>query len=433
MNANNSSTNPKRVAGGIVLGGKKKKKKRKIAAAGGASTSSNNSSVPSILKSVPPRIANHSEDDGISSPPKAADASNDDEFDELLINNDDEIPSDVLLCLQSCTQSSSGMTAEACAYCPIFATNNDGEGQTSSNKKVCTHLAPFLPKSVILHILDTDSSSASSRMQTEQDIKSLASKNKVRLLQLHGTAITTTTAATPSSSFRDSKVASAKFSNTGVTGLRGDGNDDDDIAVMEILAYETAVKMAIRSHTATLRQEEQQSFDGNAISNWFLQQLVPYYAGKTWISSSNLNSFVQSYRVKEYWSVDRMTKVIHELTLAGLFLPRRGLGVSGMEGYWFSLPGLGSTSKSIADGRVAILRKLRSCKYQEKKRSILEREHGQFKDGSDSTLADDSWAASKKKTCIQQSGRFLVLDLLAKGLVVLKKTSSGEHFISLPK
>ena len=411
--------------GGIVLGGKKKKKRKISATGSGASTASSSSGVPSILKSVPPRIANQSEDNIPSSQNAAAAASNDDEFDDLLISNDDEIPSDVLLCLQSYTQSSSGMTAEACAYCPIFATNNNdetGQTTTNSNKKVCTHLAPFLPKSVILHILDTDSSSSSSRMQTEQDIKSLASKNKIRLLQLHGTAITAT------SSFRDSKAASTtKFSNSGVTGLRGDGNDDDDIAIMEILAYETAVKMAIQSHTATLSQEEQQMFDGDAICEWFLQQLVPYYAGKTWISSSNLNSFVESYRVKEYWSVDRMTKVIHELTLAGLFLPRRGLGGSRMEGYWFSLPGLGSTSKSIADGRVAILRKLRSCKYQEKKRSILERECGHFKeDGSDG-------ATSKKKACIQQSGRFLVLDLLAKGLVLLKKTSSGEHFISLPK
>eukprot|EP00985_Skeletonema_marinoi_P012351 scaffold5944_cov102-Skeletonema_marinoi.AAC.3 len=423
MNATNSSTNPKRVAGGIVLGGKKKKKRRIFVAAAGASTSASNSNVPSILKSVPPRI---------SSPPNvaaaAAAAGNDDEFDELLMNNDDEIPNDALLCLQSYTQSSLGMTAESSAYCPIFATNNDGRGD-----KVCTHLAPFLPKNVLLHILDTDSSS--SRMQTEQDIKSLASKNKIRLLQLHGTAITATnTTSSSSSSFRDSKVASAKFSNNGVTGLRGDGNDDDDIAIMEIIAYETAVKMALQSHTSTLRQEEQQTCDTDAICDWFLKQLVPYYAGKTWISSSNLNSFVQSYRVKEYWSVDRMTKVIHELTLAGLFLPRRGLGGSRMEGYWFSLPGLGSTSKSIADGRVAILRKLRSCKYQEKKRSILEREHGQFKDGSDdTTLADSSWGVSKKKTCIRQSGRFVVLDLLAKGLVVLKKTSSGEHFIGLPK
>ncbi len=441
MNTTNSSTKPKRVAGGIVLGGKKKKKKTKVAATavGASSSKNNNRSVPSILKSVPPRIiATHSE--GVSSPPPHAAAaanSNDDEFGDFLLSNDDEIPSDVLLCLQSYTQSSLGMTAEACAYCPIFANNNnnDGQVQSSNNNKVCTHLAPFLPKTILLHILDDNDNT--SRMQTEQDIKSLASKNQIRLLQLHGTAITATTATTSSSFTNSEKVASAKFSNNGVTGLRGDGNDDDDIAVMEILAYETAVKMAIQSHKSTLNKEEQKAFDANAICDWFLQQLVPYYAGKTWISSSNLNSFVESYRVKDYWSVDRMTKVIHELTCAGLFLPRRGLGTAGsrMEGYWFSLPGLGSTSKSIADGRVAMLRKLRSCRYQEKKRSILEREYGQFKDGSDDVLVgSSSWGVSKKKRGrIQQSGRFLVLDLLAKGLVDLKKTSSGEHFISLPK
>ena len=135
MNATNSSTNQKRVAGGIVLGGKKKKKRRIFVAAAGASTSASNSNVPSILKSVPPRI---------SSPPNvaAAAASNDDEFDELLMNNDDEIPNDVLLCLQSYTQSSLGMTAESSAYCPIFATNNDGRGD-----KVCTHTwHHFYPK-----------------------------------------------------------------------------------------------------------------------------------------------------------------------------------------------------------------------------------------------------------------------------------------------
>ena len=265
-------------------------------------------------------------------------------------------------------------------------------------------------------------------MQTEQDIKSLASNNKIRLLQLHGTAITTT------SSFKDSKkVASAKFSNSGVTGLRGDGNDDDDIAIMEIQAYEIAVRMALQSHASTLSSQEEQhkSFDVDAICDWFLKQLVPYYAGKTWISSSNLDSFLEYYRVKEYWSVDRMKEMMHELTLAGLFLPRRGIGGSRMEGYWFSLHGLGNASKSIADGRCHVLRKLRSCKYQEQKRAILEREHGQFKDGSGDSALTGSWGTSKKKTCIQQSGRFVVLDLLAKGFVILKKTSSGEHFICL--
>jgi hypothetical protein len=447
MKANNSSsiTNPKRVAGGIVLGGKKKKKRK---AAATAASSSSSSSVPSILKSVPPPR--------LSSPNAAAAANgSDDEFEKLLSahdDHDDEIPSDVLLCLQSYTQSPLGMTAESCAYCPIFASNNNEQGGQSN--KVCTHAAPFLPKNVLLHILDDSdsSSSSSSRMQTELDIKSLACNNKIRLLQLHGTAITSTTTSTSPSSFKDSKDALAKYSNKGVIGLRGDGNDDDDIAIMEILAFEIAVKMAIQSHaassttsttsTALISQEEGQQkttllvFDDvDGICNWFLKQLVPFYAGKTWISSSDLESFIQSYRVKDYWSVNRMNNLVHELTLAGLLLPRRGLGGSSrrMEGYWFSLPGLGNASKSIADGRVAMLRKLRSCKYQEKKRLILEREHGQFKDGNVDTLTNNYWDTSKKKTCIQQSGKFVVLDLLAKGLVLLKKTSSGEHFIALPK
>jgi len=83
---------------------------------------------------------------------------------------------------------------------------------------------------------------------------------------------------------------------------------------------------------------------------------------------------------------------------------------------------------------VAMLRKLKSCKYQEKKRTILESEHGVFKDGSSSDALDNSWGSAKKnKAAIQQSGKFLVLDLLAKRLVILKQTSSGEHFIGLPK
>ena len=428
MNANEASTTAKRVAGGIVIGGKKKPKKRKLAAAG-ASTSS--SSVPSILKSVPSQIANH---EATSSPPNvAAAADNDDEFSELLMSNNDEIPSDTLLCLQSYTQSTMGMTAESCAYCPIFANNKSEGGQIN---KVCTHLAPFLPKCVLLHILDTDSSlsSSSSRMQIEQEIKTLASENKIRLLQLHGTAITTTDAKPSSSAvFKTSKATTTKFSNNGVTGLRGDGNDDDDIAVMETLAFEIAVKMALQSHASILGQEERPTFDTATIHYWFMKQLLPQFAGKTWISSSNLNSFIQANKVKDYWSVDRMSKLVHELTLAGLFLPRRGLGGSRMEGYWFSLPGLGKVSKSIADGRVSILRKLKSCKYQEKKRAILEREHGLFRDGSEDSSKTSSLGTMKKTRSMQQSGKFVVLDLLAKGLVVLKTTSAGEHFIALPK
>jgi hypothetical protein len=439
-----NAINAKRVAGGIVLGGKKKKKKRKVVTTAETATSTTggrSSSVPSILKSVPPQEEEVAQDS--SSLPKAAAvngaaaaADYDDGFGELLSANDDEIPNDVLLCLQSYTQATSGgMISESCAYCPIFDSNNN---------KSCTHAAPFLTKDVLLHILDADdsvASSSTSRMQTEKEIKDLATRNKIKLMQLHGTSIATFTTksntATSTASASSSKD-SMKFSNSGVTGLRGDGNDDDDIAIMEIVAYETAVKMALQCHSSTLSHQEQQTFNVDIISDWFLNQLVPYFAGKTWISSSALHSFMQSYRVKEYWSVEGMEKIIHVLTMAGLFLPRRGLGGSGMDGYWFYLPGMGNASKSIANGRVAMLRKLKSCKYQEKKRTILESEHGVFKDGSSSSsisdALDNSWGSAKKnKAAIQQSGKFLVLDLLATGLVILQQTSSGEHFIGLPK
>lgn len=425
--SSSSNKNPKRVAGVSIvrLLGVKTKKKRK---ATDAATSI--SSVPSILKSVP-SVA----DSSSPNTPAAAKKCDDDGFEEMLSANNDEIPSDALLCLKSYTQSSPGMMmSDCCAYCPIFAySGNDDGGRT----KLCTHAAPFLPQNVLLHILDNDADS-SSRMRTELDIKSLASVNKIRLLQLHGTAIvtsSTTNTATKKSSLLSTR--DVKFSSSGVAGLRGDGNDDDDVAIMEIQSYESAVEMALQRHLSNQSQEGDQQqqivFDIDSVSNWFLKQLVPYYAGKTWISSSSLDSFIQSYRVKEYWTVDQMNKLIHELTCAGLLLPRRGVS-SRMDGYWFSLPGLGNAAKSIADGRVAILRKLRSCKYQEKKRLALEREYGEvFKDGSNGNDNSNSAIESKKKNCIQQSGKFLVLDLLAKGLVILKTTSSGEHFIGLSK
>ena len=401
--------------------------------------------IPSILKSVPPQeevdLSSHPKATAVTDAAAAAAAVDyDDGFRELLLANGDEIPTDVILCLQSYTQAPSGggMISEACAYCPIFESSNN-------NNKSCTHAAPFLTKDVLLHILDAADSAAPSstlRMQTEKEIKDLAARNKIKLMQLHGTSIVTftkTNTATSTAAALSSSKDSMKFSNSGATGLRGDGNDDDDIAIMEIYAYEIAVKMALQCHTSTLSHEEQQTFNVDIISDWFLNQLVPYFAGKTWISSSALHSFIQSYRVKEYWSVEGMEKIIHELTMAGLFLPRRGLGGSGgMDGYWFYLPGMGNASKSIANGRVAMLRKLKSCKYQEKKRTILESEHGVFKDGSSSSsisdALDSSWGSAKKKNAaIQQSGKFLVLDLLARGLVILKQTSSGEHFIGLPK
>ncbi len=45
---------------------------------------------------------------------------------------------------------------------------------------------------------------------------------------------------------------------------------------------------------------------------------------------------------------------------------------------------------------------------------------------------DDGWnwsAHNKKKSNIQQSGKYLILDLLAKGLVSIHETCAGDQFV----
>ncbi len=58
------------------------------------------------------------------------------------------------------------------------------------------------------------------------------------------------------------------------------------------------------------------------------------------------------------------------------------------------------------------------------------------KKGSNGDDYGDGWSWSKgrnsKTSCtIQQSGRFLVLDMLAKGMVTIHETCNGEQFVRL--
>ena len=117
--------------------------------------------------------------------------------------------------------------------------------------------------------------------------------------------------------------------------------------------------------------------------------------------------------------------MIQQLVHAGLLLPRRGVGPSngGGGGYWVSLPGLGKAAKSIVDGRTSLLRRLKSSVYKEKKRSVLEHEIGRIK----STTA----MTKKKNNKLEQSGKFVVLDLLAKGWINIHNTCTGEQFVRL--
>jgi hypothetical protein len=383
------SISPKRVEGGSGLVVKKKRKRTQQSC-----TSNSAASVPSILSSIPSSRALSSDTHAKSK--SAAAAADDDEFgDDSLLSS--SLPNDTLLRLQVQTRPTNEMATEACAYCPIFTISNQ---EDESSKKRSTHAAPFLPQQVLLYL-------ASNRTQTNEDIKQLAAANTIRLLQLHGTAI----------------------ARNGL-GWKGDGNDDTDVAVMETCAYETAAQIALNAHLNFGCETE-----AGSTYLWFTTVLLPNFSGKTWILSASLESFIEDTAASPQisakrdistnnalghrWTVIQMNDMVKELSHAGLLLPKRGLGLKGGEGYWFSLPGLGKAAKSIADGRLSVLRRIQSSKFKEKKRSTLEQEIGR----PDSKMKDGN-------TYIQ-SGKFLVLDLLAKGFVYIHNTCTGDQFVRI--
>jgi len=444
------ATAPKRVSGGLIL--KAKKKKRRIqpsfstthghsqCAANLLSSSSSSSGVPSILSSIPAN--NTVTEEQCSSSSKTPSSENDEFGDDAFDDNDYDVPSDALLCLQTYTRSSSGCMSETCAYCPIFITeggdssssissemNEENEGRRS----ISTHAAPFLPKKVMLHLLDAQSSyhstsnnTSSSIAHIEQEIKQLASSNKIRMLQLHGTA--------------------TARSGGGTIGWRGDGNDDEDVAIIETSVYEAVAGMTLQDFfLGESLATTQPMYKVGMVHSWLISIFLPYFAGKAWFSSGALDSFyVYEYAVandlKEtrasnkkkngpgvsmnQYTISQMKQMIQHIINAGLLLPRRGVGGGG-EGYWFSLPGLGKAAKSIVDGRTNLLRRLQSSRYKEKKRSVLEHEIGRVRGRGDN---DDNAA---KKSKMEQAGKFVVLDLLAKGWVSIHTNCAGEQFVRL--
>ncbi|KAL3796092.1 hypothetical protein ACHAWO_003248 [Cyclotella atomus] len=385
----NDIASPKRVEGGADLIVKKKRKRTQQSCTSNNAASSN---VPSILSSIPDSSrALLSETHAKTKSAAAADEFGDD---SLLLAS---LPNDTLMRLRAQTRPTNGMATEACAYCPIFTVSKQ---EDDSSKKNSTHAAPFLPQQVLLYL-------SSNHAQTNEDIKQLAAANTIRLLQLHGTAI----------------------ARNGL-GWRGDGNDDEDVAVMETCAYKTAARMALDAHFGCDTQAESTYL-------WFTSVLLPSFCGKTWILSSSLESFIEDAAAAappvlstnsditnkntsgQRWTAIQMNSMVKELSHAGLLLPKRGLGLNGGESYWFSLPGLGKAAKSIMDGRLSILRRIQSSKFKEKKRSTLEREIGR----PDSKMKDSNTYV--------QSGMFLVLDLLAKGMVHIHSTCTGDQYVRI--
>lgn len=406
---------PKRVSGGLVLKAKKKKRRRigiqrpsprsaapdpRSRAPGGPPPSSG---VPRILSSVPPSPSPTPKEDP---PPER-----DDEFGDDALEGDggmiDVLPSDALLCLRAYTRPPpSGGTAEGCAYCPIFTREEESGSGDGGGSSRSTHAAPFLPRHVLIHLLDAQSrrgASSSSTARVEREIQRLADANEVRLLQLHGTAAT----------------AAA-------------GNDEDeDVAVMETSSYLAAAEMALRTRfeeeepaEAATRPSHSRDDAVRAVHAWLASAFLPRFAGRTWISTGALDAFCDEARCAS--SSSRTRRNTERLVDAGLLLPRRGLGpgagAASCEGHWISLPGLGRAARSVADGRANLLRRLRSSRYRERKRSVLEFEIGRPKPRRGS---------APEGRRLEQAGRFVVLDALATGWACIRTTCAGEQFVRL--
>ena len=525
------TTIPKRVAGGVVVMAKKKKKhpqqQQRIGNASAApvirdgiiSANGNIGIDPSPSASTSHRCQSSApsqiirRDDEL--PANANDDNNNHEFDDVDDDDDNEvldasdIPNDALLCLQAYTRP---INSETCAYCPIFTkqllssiesaaaasgyNNNNAGGRSVDVVERSTHAAPMLPKLVLLyHLVNTASSSssssistsASSRAHAERAITQLALSNDVRLLQLHGTAISTSVSSTSS--------------------WRGDGNDDDDIVVMETSVYVDAAQMALQTYyfgqystlpcNADAHRRHQSTTPATATStmntmdkettilfHWFTNALLPYFAGRTWFSSSALNSLfhhqhhyyqnqpqycitnddhVQMTKKRKYnhtssdlpsgnnsstrqgmhnttnhrehytYSLKQMEQMIQQLVHASLLLPRRRCGdcADDDDGYWFSLPGLGKAAKSIVDGRTNLLRRLQASRYKEKKRSVLEHDINE-RGRRQRTALNNTSGGKGNKNVVEQTGKFIVLDLLSKGWIRIHETSStGEQFVRL--
>ncbi len=310
----------------------------------------------------------------------------DGEFDDDPFEVDCASLSDVWMCLRSYTRSTTGGFSEHCAYCPMVTTvsrpvsfgavghgaGRDGEktptssrdnGDATSLSVACA--APFLSRRVLCHVMGVSDGRHGCNVRTddvERELIRLAVQNEIRLLQLHGTA-------------------AAMTSNSGHQksgGIRGDGNDDDDVAVMETGVYESAARMALETHfynNHCFRNNDGKSMNGNAfreqdhwsastetpsrmenIVRWFTNEILPHFAGKTWISSSAWESFraeqiqtsssgsgkkrkfqstcTAQKNVRVLYTSTEIDDMLQDLIHAGLLLPRRGLGCNGGEGYW---------------------------------------------------------------------------------------------------
>ncbi|KAL7554261.1 hypothetical protein ACHAWF_017687 [Thalassiosira exigua] len=417
---------PKRVAGGVVLRARKKRRKgrRRLLAPASSAVGVGQGSVPPGPGS---RGGGDETEPTSSGDGRAATASTTSEFDdpeedELLVDGDGggcaANENDALLCLRAYTRPApGGAMAETCAYCPIFTrcdgddNVNGGGGGGNGGDGESTHAAPFLPRRVLLHLLGAGGA-PDAGLRAEEEVERMTREGGAMPLQLHGTA------------------------EPGSAGPGRGGVDEDDVAIMEASAFAAASEMALRSHFAgdggAKGAQEARDLNAAEILTWLTEALLPRFAGRTWVSTGVLDRFLadedrlakrkpprnggRGLATPIPYNLTQTKTMIRHLVEAGLLLSRRGVGPGdGGDGHWLSLPGLGRAARSLVEGRSGLLRRLRSSRYGERRRAALEREIDR----------------GSGKGRLAQSGKFVVMDALARGRVGVHETCAGEQFLRL--
>ncbi|GFH49689.1 hypothetical protein CTEN210_06165 [Chaetoceros tenuissimus] len=179
---------------------------------------------------------------------------------------------------------------------------------------------------------------------------------------------------------------------------------EDDVALFETADYVKGVKDA-QTHAKEASEQD------NKVIQLFLEVISSFHL--TYVFGSEL---VEAMKEVNERSADceyllNEDKWIDVLINSQLLLPRRlnsAIHVTkGKETYWITLPKLGMASSLIAEGRKRMILKLKRAPYKELKRKQLE-----------------------ETARGGMMGPFHVRDLVARGVVRVKKTANGQ-FIKL--
>ena len=376
----------------IVL--KKGGSKRKYSPSPGNASSK---SVPALFRSVPTPAA------------AAGDAEDKQSMYGTLPPLDDgdfDLPCDTLLALRSLVSKG------AAAVCPL-RTNTTTAG------------LPFVLKPMLHHALLSSVSlqpnpergnggtnveetnkilSAGAATGVTVELDDLRRQNIVRLLQLQGTG-------SVEDSGNDIAIMETHFFERGVR---------DAFVLLEEVDDDHITKQAFPSAGDDLRQYS------NDICQWFLDNLSSW--NQAFVNYDAIHLSLASLTAPCRYA----SRVIDYLVGIGLLLPRRASSASTRlsdRSYWFTLPGLGKASKSIAESRCRVLNKIRRSNYGEIKRSVLEAgmmpSSRKFEPGK-SLVAHNLDQQGSNSVELAMPAAFCIRDLLSRGQITIHETPAGQ-------